>query len=206
MSSLSAVLQSGRTSFYSGIFLASLLGVFAYTHILAFFRTGEISLLMFCLSETLTAALYIFRSEPRTVSILPLDWLIAIAGTIAPLFLRPHSWGLLPMASIAISVGTGMQILGLISLNRSFAIVAAKREIKTGWMYRIVRHPIYASYCLIYTGYILSNTTSINLAIYLITIGLLCARIFQEERHLALDPLYHEYMSEVRYRILPFIF
>jgi len=206
MSSLSAALQSSRTSFYSGVFLATILSIFAYTHIQAFWRTGEISLLIFCLSETLTAALYILRSEPKTVSILPLDWLVAIAGTVAPLFLRPHAWGLLPMASIAISVGASMQILGLISLNRSFAIVAAKREIKTGWMYRIVRHPIYASYCLIYTGYILSNTTSMNLAIYLVTIGLLCTRIFQEERHLALDPLYRNYMNEVRYRILPFIF
>lgn len=206
MHSLSAILQSSRTSFYSGVFLATVWGTFAYIHIVAFQKTGEISLLMFCLSETLTAAFYIFRSEPKTVSILPLDWLVAIGGTIAPLFLRPAPWGVLPMASIAISAGTAIQILGLISLNRSFALVAAKREIKTAWMYRIVRHPIYASYCLTYAGYILSNTTLSNLIIYILATGLLCARIFREEQHLALDPLYREYMQGVRYRLIPYVF
>lgn len=206
MHSFSAILQSSRTSFYSGVFLATTWGTFAYIHIMAFQKTGEISLLMFCLSETLTAAFYIFRSEPKTVSILPLDWLVAIGGTIAPLFLRPAPWGVLPMASIAISAGTAIQILGLISLNRSFALVAAKREIKTAWMYRIVRHPIYASYCLTYAGYILSNTTLNNVIIYILATGLLCARIFREEQHLAIDPLYREYMQGVRYRLVPYIF
>ena len=206
MPSLLAILQSSRTSFYSGAFLATVWATFAYIHIIAFHKTGEISLLMFCLSETLTAAFYIFRSEPKTVSILPIDWLVAIAGTIAPLFLRPAPWGVLPMASIAISVGTTIQILGLISLNRSFAIVAAKRVIKTAWMYRIVRHPIYASYCLTYAGYVLSNTSVSNVLIYAVATGLLCVRVFREEQHLALDPLYREYMQGVRYRLLPFIF
>lgn len=206
MSSLSAILQSSRTNFYSGVFLATIWGIFAYIHIMAFQKTGEISLLMFCLSETLTAAFYILRSEPKTVSIIPLDWLVAIGGTIAPLFLRPAPWAILPMASIAITVGTIIQILGLISLNRSFALVAAKREIKTAWMYRIVRHPIYASYCLTYAGYVLSNTTLANVLVYALATGLLCVRIFREEQHLALDPLYREYMQGVRYRLLPFIF
>lgn len=206
MPSLAVILQSSRTSFYSGVFLATVWAIFAYIHIIAFQKTGEISLLMFCVSETLTAAFYIFRSEPKTVSILPIDWLVAIGGTIAPLFLRPATSGVLPMASIAISVGTAIQILGLISLNRSFAIVAAKRVIKTAWMYRIVRHPIYASYCLTYAGYVLSNSTVSNVLIYVMSTGLICARIFREEQHLALDPLYREYMLGVRYRLLPYIF
>lgn len=206
MHSLSVILQSSRTSFYSGVFLATVWGIFAYIHIMVFQKTGEISLLMFCLSETLTAAFYIFRSEPKTVSTLPLDWLVAIGGTVAPLFLRPALWGVLPMASIAISIGTAIQILGLISLNRSFALVAAKREIKTAWMYRIVRHPIYASYCLTYAGYLLANTTINNLIVYILATGLLCARIFREEQHLALDPHYREYMQDVRYRLVPYVF
>ena len=206
MHSLSAILQSSRTSFYSGLVLATILGVFAYIHTQEFVRSGKIYFLIFCLSETLTAAFYILRSDPKSVSILPIDWLVAIGGTIAPLFLRPAPWGVLPMASIAISAGTVIQILGLISLNRSFALVAAKREIKTAWMYRIVRHPIYASYCLIYAGYVLSNTTLNNVIIYILATGLLCARIFREEQHLALDPLYREYMQGVRYRLVPYIF
>jgi protein-S-isoprenylcysteine O-methyltransferase Ste14 len=206
MRGLSAVLQSDRTSYYSGVFLASVWGIFAYAHILAFLHNGDISLLMFCLSETLTAGFYLIRSAPRTVSILPIDWLVAIGGTIAPLFLRPAPWGVMPMASIAITAGTIIQILGLISLNRSFALVAAKREIKTGWMYRVVRHPIYASYGLTYTGYILANTTVLNVIIYALACVLFCMRMLREEKHLALDPQYREYMQKVRYRLIPFVF
>jgi protein-S-isoprenylcysteine O-methyltransferase Ste14 len=103
-------------------------------------------------------------------------------------------------------VGAAIQVLGLISLNRSFAIVAAKRVIKTAWMYRVVRHPIYASYCLTFTGYVLANTSPANVTIYAISIVFLIARIFREEAHLSLDPLYREYMQSVRYRLVPFIF
>ncbi|MFZ3206707.1 MAG: methyltransferase [Pseudomonas sp.] len=206
MNALPAIFQSRRVNFYSGVALAILWGFFAYAHFIQFQKTHEWALLIFCFSETLTAALYVFRSDPKTVSLIPFDWLVAIGGTFAPLFFRPTTWGVLPWASIAIIVGATIQILAVASLNRSLAIVAAKREIKTNWMYRIVRHPIYSSYCLTFTGYVLTNTSPANITIYAITIGLLCARIFREEAHLALDPLYREYMHDVRYRLIPFIF
>jgi len=206
MNTLPAILQSRQVSFYSGFVLAMLWGIFAYAHLEQFQKTHELALLLFFFSETLTAALYVFRSDPKTVSLIPLDWLVAIGGTFAPFFFRPTTWGILPWASVAILVGATIQILAVVSLNRSFAIVAAKREIKTSWMYRIVRHPIYASYCLTFTGYVLTNTSPANITIYAIAIGFLCARIYREEAHLALDPLYMEYMRDVRYRLIPFIF
>ena len=110
MRGLSAVLQSDRTSYYSGVFLASVWGIFAYAHILAFLHNGDISLLMFCLSETLTAGFYLIRSAPRTVSILPIDWLVAIGGTIAPLFLRPAPWGVMPSKSKHVPRRVGRQV------------------------------------------------------------------------------------------------
>jgi protein-S-isoprenylcysteine O-methyltransferase Ste14 len=206
MSSLSAVLQSRQVGFYSGVVLAGAWGVFAYVHLLNFQKTLEWTLLLFCLSETLTAVLYIFRSEPKTVSVIPVDWLMAVVGTFAPLFFRPVDWGVLPSASALMVVGAAIQLLGLISLNRSFALVAAKRVIKTAWMYRVVRHPIYASYCLLFTGYVLAHTSPANIVVYAVTISFLIARIFREEAHLSLDPVYREYMQGVRYRLVPFVF
>ncbi|MNE10960.1 hypothetical protein D3C80_1036990 [compost metagenome] len=206
MNSLSAVLQSRWLGFYSGVFLAGLWSVFAYVHLTLFLETYQLTVLLFCLSETLTAILYIFRSEPKTVSLIPVDWLMAVVGTFVPLLFRPEAWGVLPWASFLIVVGAVIQVLGVISLNRSFALVAAKRVIKTAWMYRVVRHPIYASYCLTFTGYVLVNTSLANITIYAVTIGCLIARIFREEAHLSLDPLYREYMQGVRYRLVPFIF
>ena len=120
--------------------------------------------------------------------------------------LRPADYGVLPQAEILIALGTAMQIAGLVSLNRSFALVAAKREIKTRWMYRIVRHPLYASYFLLFSGYILTHTTILNVVIYLIMVSFLSLRIIREERHLSQDPEYLDYMSNVRYRVIPYLF
>jgi protein-S-isoprenylcysteine O-methyltransferase Ste14 len=202
----SGFLQSKLLSVYSGIVLAITFGTFAYEHFISFEHTQKWMLLLFCFSEMLTSAFLLFRSTPETVSVNRFDWIVGIAGTFAPLLFRPSSWGLAPIAKYAIVVGVMIQVAGLISLNRSIAVVAAKREIKTEGLYRFVRHPLYASYFLIFTGYVLMNTTIQNLIIYIITLGLLFIRVFREEKHLALDMMYREYMQKVSYRVIPFIF
>jgi protein-S-isoprenylcysteine O-methyltransferase Ste14 len=206
MNSLSAIVQSKRFHIYSGMLLSALLGSFAYVHFIQFQETREWTLLLPVISETLTAGFFIFRSIPKTVSLAPSDWMVAVVGSFAPLFLRPATWGVLPLASIVMTLGVILQIASLISLNRSFALVAARREIKTAWMYRVVRHPLYASYFLIFGGYVLMHTTLANLLFYALTMGFLYARIFREEKHLALDPVYRTYMLEVRYRLIPFVY
>ena len=181
-------------------------GFFAAAHFYKFQETREWALLLLVISETLTTGFFLFRSNPKTVSLAPSDWLVALGGTFMPLFFRPATWGVLPPASIVMTLGIMLQIASLVSLNRSFALVAARREIKTAWMYRIVRHPLYASYFLIFGGYVLMHTTLANLLVYVLTMGFLYVRIFREEKHLALDPAYRAYMLEVRYRLIPFVY
>mgnify|MGYP001029730043 CR=1 FL=1 len=205
-SALSKILHSQRFHVYSGLLLAGLFGFFAWAHFNRYLETGERTLLLVILSETLTTGFFIFRSTPQTVSATPSDWLVAIAGTCAPLLLRPATWGVFPAASSIIALGTLLQIVSLLSLNRSFALVAAKREIKTAWMYGIVRHPLYACYFLVFGGYVLVHTTLANALIFAATMGLLWVRIQREEKHLALDPAYRTYMLRVRYRLVPFVF
>jgi protein-S-isoprenylcysteine O-methyltransferase Ste14 len=206
MSSLRDLLRSRWPTVFSALLLPALWTVFALAHARAFVATHEASLLMFSLAETLAAGFYLIRTEPKSVSEFPSDWIIAIAGTLSPLLLRPAPWGILPEAGLLIFAGAVLQLLSMASLNRSFAVVPARREIRTAWMYRIVRHPLYASYFLALTGYALVNTTLANIVICLATLGLFLARAFREEKHLALDPAYRQYMLEVRYRIVPFVF
>lgn len=188
-----------------GAVMALLWGAFAYRHVLAFHHNGEWSYLLIGISETVTAMFFLLRSAPATVSSDPLDWLFAMAGTFAPLFFMPSDWALLPEAKHLILIGTALHIFGMFSLNRSFALVAARREVKTGGMYKFVRHPLYASYLLIFTGYVLANTTLANIVIYWLTAGFLYVRMVREEKHLALDPAYQAYMQQVRCRVIPFL-
>ena len=95
---------------------------------------------------------------------------------------------------------------GLLSLNRSFGLVAAQRDIKTGGLYRVVRHPVYASYLISSSAYLLTNTSPMNGAVYVLAMLMLVARLLREERFLAADVRYRVYMRQVKYRLLPFIF
>lgn len=199
-------LRARVSSVLSRTSLALLWSLFAYQHFIAFLNKEDYGLLLFFISETLAAAFFMFRTDPKTVSDIPFDWIVGVMGTLGPLFLRPASWGILQEAQYIILAGVTLQILGLLSLNRSFALVAAKREIKTAGMFRLVRHPLYASYFVITTGYVLSNTSLWNIVVYVLTLGLLVIRMLREESHLSQDSSYRSYMQTVRYRVIPFVF
>ncbi len=206
MDVLLKISQSKRFNRACGIVLATIFALFVYIHVERFIETGKLSLILVVISESLIIAFLIIRRDPVTVSTDPYDWLVAILGTFLPLFFRPASDGLLPQAEIVMAIGIAIQIAGVLSLNRSLALVAAKREIKTKWMYRLVRHPLYASYFMIYCCYVLVHTTLFNIIICVAAIYFLSARMFKEEKHLSLDPTYCDYMKQVRFRIIPYIF
>ncbi len=206
MDTLIKLLPSKSMSLFSGLLLAMLWSWFAYKHLLSFFETRTWSLLFFCAIETMVVCFYLCRNAPKSVSTNPFDWIVAVVCTFTPLLLRPEASGILPSAQWLVFIGGFFQALSILSLNRSFALVAAKRDIKTSKMYRLVRHPLYASYILGLTGYVLSNSSLFNGVIYLITMLLLCVRMFREESHLALDQAYLEYMQKVPYRLIPFVF
>ena len=187
------------------VLITILWALFAYRHFNAFRQTGEWIYLLFCFSEVVTILMLAIRRAPETVSTDPLDWIFAVGGTLMPLVFSPAASGILPVAKYLVSVGSCMQILGLFSLNRSLAFVAAKRELKVGGMYRFMRHPLYASYLIMFSGYVLANTTLTNVAVYFLTLGLLFVRMLREEKHLAQDPAYCAYMQAVPYRLVPFV-
>lgn len=198
--------QSRLFSVLSGIILAALWSLFAISHLTQYGKTGEISLLLMVLAETLVAVCYLARTNPKSVSTDPVDWILGVAGTFTPLLFRPAEEALVPSAGYVMALGLVLLLAGVISLNRSFAIVAARREIKTKRMYALVRHPIYTSYFLIFTAYLLVNTSMFNVLVGLVLFILLLMRISREENHLLKDQAYADYCRRVRYRLVPFIY
>ena len=205
MSRWERIMASPLVHVGSGILLAALWIVFAMAHAARFKATGQPSLLFFCLSETVSAWFLLLRTQPKTYSKSPLAWLIAALGTFLPLLFRPNGNALVSGSDWGLIVGVCLQFAGLLSLNRSFAMVPALRELKTGGLYRHVRHPVYASYLVIFTSYVAGNFSTRNLLLWAAVIGLLLMRMRLEERHLGRDPAYREYMARVRWRVLPFI-
>lgn len=189
-----------------GLLATALWSWFAYCHIQAYFTSGHWTYLLLCGAESLTAVLFLSRSTPTAVSTDPFDWIFGIAGTFSPFLFSPATEAVLPAARALVVAGVVLQVCGFLSLNRSLAVVAAKRVIKTRGMYHFVRHPLYCSHLVIGMGYVLTNSTLWNLGIFLLTFGLLVARLLREEQFLARDPAYRSYMARVPYRILPLIY
>ena len=204
-SAASTRLLTATTNVSIGVIFA----LFAYTAWNTWYTNGDIRMLILAFQEMLIVGLVITRHPSTHATRAPLDWIIAILGTIAPLFLRPggiHLPSLLPVGLSIQLLGTVLSTIAVFSLWRSFGIVAAVRTVRTTGFYGIVRHPLYASYLVSYCGFLLANPSIINIA--LIALATLCqySRALAEERVLLSDPAYHAYIQQVRYRFIPFVF
>ena len=160
-------------------------------------------------SETTVMIFVLIRRPTHNISYKLGDWLLAIIATAAPLLVVPTQHpvpAIAPLAVVLWSIGTVAQFTGKLFLRRSFGIAPANRGIKTGGMYRFVRHPIYAGYLLAHIGALLLIPSLWNLAIYAISWAAQIPRIMAEERLLSLDADYRDYMGKTRWRLIPGLF
>lgn len=199
-------LTPARKQFLTGIALALIWALFATAHVASFETTGRVSLLIYAIAETLIAVFFMLRAEAKTIATNVIEWLVAVLGTFLSLLLRPTSDNLVPIAEWGLMLGSSMQVAGVLSLNRSFALVPALRELKTAGMYHLVRHPIYLSYFVSCSCYLLTNFSTSNLLVVIGSISLLLVRIYFEERHLSLNAEYRAYQERVRWRLIPFVY
>jgi len=163
---------------------------------------------LFVIEQVWFAVAFLTRRAPQAVTRRIGSWLAAFGGTFGGLLLRPGGahppWG--------VDVGFGLQLAGLIiaiislvTLGRSFGFVAADRGLKTCGPYAVVRHPIYASYLLIQSGYVLQSLSLRNIAVVAFATACNVGRAVAEERLLAEAPAYQAYRQRVRWRLIPYL-
>jgi protein-S-isoprenylcysteine O-methyltransferase Ste14 len=164
--------------------------------------------LLALLSESLMVIFVVFRRKPKTVTDRPQDWAVAFAATALPLFLRPGGQIFVPtiFGTVLMFVGLLVSIWAMLSLRRSFGLVAANRGLVQTGPYLLVRHPMYAGYMLTSAGFLINNPTLWNLAVVIVTAALQLARVIAEDEILAQDPDHAEFENRVRYRLLPGVF
>jgi protein-S-isoprenylcysteine O-methyltransferase Ste14 len=193
------------------LLIFSIYGYFAYRCIAAFVVKPGIAILLLVISESLPLLFVVFRKSSTSLSRSPLDWTVALAGTIAPLLINPASNAHPPIwvvsaGAVALLLGLMIEMAAKITLGRNFGMIAANRGVVTDGPYRFLRHPMYAGYTLAHIGFLLSAPSWFNAAFYASALALQIARIMREERLLMQDEAYRAFAARVRYRLLPGIF
>jgi protein-S-isoprenylcysteine O-methyltransferase Ste14 len=181
--------------------LFTLLAVSSYQR---YVRTGTPSAFGVLAVNSLFLVLFLTRRPAKEETHSPSLWVLAFAGTVLPLLLRPAPpWRGRPVGSTIAIAGIIMLFAALLSLRRSFAVVPGNRGIQRGGMYRLVRHPVYLSELTLLLGLVLANPTVLNVVLWICECTVQLARARAEEHFLCADPLYGAYCTRVRYRLIP---
>ena len=167
-------------------------------------------LLLLVVGEALGVLLIVIRRRSPSLSTQPFDWALSFSAVSAPLLLTtpaPAST-FIPGAvtTIVMLLGLLIQICGKLSLWRSFGLVPANRGVRTRGVYRVVRHPIYAGYTLTHIGFLIGFPSWKNALLYAGIFAIEVVRLLREEALLGRDPGYRDYVTHVRYRLLPGVF
>ena len=189
--------------------LASMSGLFALAHWQYWRRTGDPKGASFALEELVVVAMAVARRRPNDVSYRVSDWAFALLGSLAVLLLRPGGHAVYGLTGLCVAIqlaGAVAAIVCLTRLGRSFGMVAANRGVQNAGPYRVVRHPLYASYFVAMTGYLLAAPTWWNVGVCVVAVGAQLRRITAEESVLARNEDYRTYMSAVRWRLVPGVF
>ena len=192
-------------SFLIDITMAWLYLRFVTAHYAVFAVTHGWQVGLVVAQETLLVVLFLARRRTLATSWEPADWIAAGVGTFMPLMLRPT--GVDAIGTAFQMAGLTVSMLSLLSLRRSFGLVAAWRGTVTGGLYRLVRHPQYAGHMLLLTGYFVASSTMYNAGVLGITLLAMVMRIAAEEALLMnASAEYRSYAARVKYRMLPGVF
>lgn len=160
---------------------------------------------IFLISEGMIAAFVLFRRSTDQITVNPMDWVVATAGTLLPMLVQPVGQGWDAAAGLLLA-GLIISVAAKLSLRRSFGIVAANRGIKRSGLYAVVRHPMYLGYFFTYAGFLILNPSVWNAGLLSIWAALQIGRIRAEERVLMDDSLYRSHAEQVRFRLLPYVY
>jgi protein-S-isoprenylcysteine O-methyltransferase Ste14 len=104
---------------------------------------------------------------------------------------------------VLVSLAAGLSLASLATLGRRFGIRPALRGLATRGPYRIIRHPMYASYVIGDIGYNLQEWNYGTVAMVVVGWISLLYRIHAEERVLSKDPGWQKFATTTRYRLIP---
>lgn len=195
---------------YSQMISNVLLGIFCLLFVIIYARqfllTSRPSLALYMVLNGIYLIFALKRRPAKEVDIHFFSWLFTFAGTLLPILALPSSTKGFFLGYFLQTFGIIISIVGICSLNKSFGLLAANRGIVTSGLFKFVRHPLYFSYSVSILGFVLNNCNFYN--VFLFSTHFFCQiqRIKYEEKILAKDPKYRSYMTNTKYRLIPYVY
>jgi protein-S-isoprenylcysteine O-methyltransferase Ste14 len=173
--------------------------------------SSRVTLGLWVATEVTTVLLILAARAPRRQDWRPVSALCTAGATFYFLWLDfdyASIRSFIPDWAGAAIVGFGLawQVFAKLSLGRSFGLLPADRGIVTRGAYHFMRHPVYFGYFASDAGFMLTNFSWGNLAIYLCYATFQVMRVIREEKLLRANPEYQAYCQKVRWRFVPFVF
>jgi protein-S-isoprenylcysteine O-methyltransferase Ste14 len=164
----------------------------------------------FTIQNLLLITLILIRWEHKGIDKSIINQTVALIAFLsgAAFMGQPASGGPIAMASskLIVFLANVFGIITMLNLGRSFGILIAFRKVKTHGLYAFVRHPMYGTDILLRIGFIISHLNWFTSIVFIISTSLYVYRARLEERFLVVQPEYQEYMKEVKYRFIPYIY
>jgi len=201
-----AVVKSFPFSLLLSLFCAFL----TINHIRALWGGFDLTELLWLIYNATASVLFLIRVAPSAVSMNPVHWLVALVTSFSGWFFLSEgdnsSPVLLHTAESLVLFALLVNIAAALTLGRSFDFLPALRRVRTGWLYRIVRHPMYLSAIIVKVGYVLKHPSAYNALLLLALAAIYDRRARYEEEVLSRDESYAEYLRRVKYRFVPGIY
>lgn len=133
-------------------------------------------------------------------------WLGMIICNIAIVKMVGTTYSINSISSYIFTVGLITVMLSLFSLGRSFSVTPMLSEIKTGFIYSLVRHPMYLGESIMLLSCVIAgNKFVLSSIIFVIYSFIMVLRIKEEEKLLSQTSRYKKYNAQTRWRLLPYI-
>jgi protein-S-isoprenylcysteine O-methyltransferase Ste14 len=204
-----AILSFLKSATFS-VLLCLYCGSFAAIRACSLMEDFELSELLRLIYNVTMSLFFLIRVRPAVVSMNLIHWAVALITSFAGfLFFREGANSipiLLCAGDVLILIGTFLGIMATLILGRSMGLLPAVRDVRTKYLYRIVRHPMYLSIIIFKLGYVLKHPSIYNIVLLAAITALYDRRARYEEDVMSHDSSYVAYLRQVKYRLIPGIY
>ena len=206
----SNLIESFFKSFLFSFLLFLFWGCLSLIHIQVLLRGFDFTELLWLIYNVIISLLFLIRVKPEVVSMNPIHWMVALITSFSGFFffrVDTNENSLLSLtADTLIVFAVLLGIVTALVLGRSYDFLPALRYVKTKFVYRFVRHPMYLSSIIIKLGYVLKNPSVYNILLSAVIIILYDRRAKYEEEIMSHNNSYIEYLRQVNYRFIPMVY